>query len=70
MKIAKICPNGAECAKLYLSRLTASLLKIYSFTVCSTFVEKNKIAVESFVKKVDLEMWKSRFDGQEMEKIG
>eukprot|EP00924_Labyrinthula_sp_SR-Ha-C_P010380 snap_masked-scaffold_23-processed-gene-4.24-mRNA-1 protein AED:1.00 eAED:1.00 QI:0/0/0/0/1/1/2/0/91 len=50
MKIAKICPSGGECVKVYRTKLAASLLKVYSLTMFDILSEKIKLQLKILVK--------------------
>eukprot|EP00924_Labyrinthula_sp_SR-Ha-C_P001538 snap_masked-scaffold_18-processed-gene-0.39-mRNA-1 protein AED:1.00 eAED:1.00 QI:0/0/0/0/1/1/2/0/63 len=62
MKVANICPSGGECRKLNQFKLAASLVKVYLFKVFNIFIEKSEMTADNFVKKVELRIWKLRFD--------
>eukprot|EP00924_Labyrinthula_sp_SR-Ha-C_P010625 snap_masked-scaffold_61-processed-gene-0.44-mRNA-1 protein AED:1.00 eAED:1.00 QI:0/-1/0/0/-1/1/1/0/78 len=73
MKITRICQGGAgvkhtfkvklsEYVKLYRSKLAASLLKVYSFTVLKIFSEKNRIAAKNPCEEGGSEIWTLYFE--------
>eukprot|EP00924_Labyrinthula_sp_SR-Ha-C_P001536 snap_masked-scaffold_18-processed-gene-0.40-mRNA-1 protein AED:1.00 eAED:1.00 QI:0/0/0/0/1/1/2/0/88 len=72
MKVAKICPGGGafrihEVKRVQASSESSEILFLQSVNI---LIEKSEMNTDNFVKKVELRMWKLRFDSQEIEEVG
>eukprot|EP00924_Labyrinthula_sp_SR-Ha-C_P010339 snap_masked-scaffold_23-processed-gene-3.28-mRNA-1 protein AED:1.00 eAED:1.00 QI:0/0/0/0/1/1/2/0/85 len=67
MKVAKIYPSDGAFRIHEVKLVQASSESSEnSFKVSNIFIEKREMNTDNFVKKVELRMWKLRFDSQEV----